>query len=89
MTDRIVALPLILLLAAYARVGGVSDTPPAPTETATTVASTTPDVTETSVVTSTTLEEGAITEAEVAELEALLDEVDDTESLIEEPLPEA
>lgn len=91
MKRALVALPVVLLLSACTRVGGVSDTPPIATETSTTVAATVPEATQTTA--STIVEDDTVTEAGVAELEALLGEVeqlvDDTESLIEEPLPEA
>ncbi|MEX1124591.1 MAG: hypothetical protein WEE53_02890 [Acidimicrobiia bacterium] len=91
MKRGLVALPLVLVLAACTRVGGVPDTPPTQTETSTTVATTVPEVIQTTAAAPTIVEEGTVTEAEVAELEALLAEVEelvpDTETLIEEPLP--
>ena len=76
----------MIVLAACGGTGGVSDTPPAPviTTTSSSLSVTVPSVSD------ITLDTG-ITEAEVSELESVLDEIEDlvtdTEQLLDEPLP--
>jgi PBP1b-binding outer membrane lipoprotein LpoB len=76
---------LAIVLAACGATGGVTDTPPAPAFTTTTF----PSV-NVPHVTAATVGSG-ITEAEVSELESVLDEIEDliteTEQLLDEPLP--
>lgn len=77
---------LVMVLAACGGTGGVSDTPPAPviTTTTTSLLVTVPPTSDVTVDT-------GVTEAEVSELESVLDEIEDlvtdTKQLLDEPLP--
>lgn len=92
MRKRLAATSMIVLLAACGPAGEVTTTSPVVVETSITVSfkpvSETTDVT---TVTSTTIVLGAVDAAAVAELESVLDDIDqlvnDTEDLLEEPLP--
>lgn len=87
MKRAVPAVALAMLIAACGGAGGVVDTPPASVFTTTgPLADTTPAPANTS----TTLV-ASIDEAEVSELELVLDEIEnlvaDTEKMIDEPLP--
>ncbi len=86
MRPRVSALALAIVLAACGGAGGVANTPPAAVVTTTTAS---PSVTV--PPSSDVIVDSGVTEAEVSELESVLDEIEtfvaDTEQLLDEPLP--
>ena len=96
MKKGLAVISIVMLLAACDSAGGVTTTSIAPVESSIATATSTtppelPEVTETTTVTSTTIELGLGDEAAVTELETVLYEIEhlvnDTEALLEEPLP--